>query len=107
MKPPYKVIYQIIPHINAQTNKPINSSPLQVGFAVSGRSFKRAVDRNRIKRLGREAYRLNKHELYETLKAKEMQMQVFFVFIGKTLPNFEEVEKAMKSILEKLIQSQK
>ena len=37
--------------------------PVQTGVSVSKRNFKRAVDRNRIKRLMREAYRLNKHIL--------------------------------------------
>jgi ribonuclease P protein component len=44
---------------------------LQVGVSVSKRNFKRAVDRNRIKRLLRETYRLQKRELIEVLKCNE------------------------------------
>ncbi|MDZ4749129.1 MAG: ribonuclease P protein component [Saprospiraceae bacterium] len=44
-------------------------SPVQVMFSVSKKKFSRAVDRNRIKRLMREGYRLNKPDLYISLQA--------------------------------------
>jgi ribonuclease P protein component len=70
------------------------SSPVQAGFTVSKKIFKRAVTRNRIKRLMREAYRLNKYQLYEQVEDK--QLAVFFIFIGKEMPTFVSVETAIK-----------
>jgi ribonuclease P protein component len=79
--------------------------PVQAGFSVSKKIFKRAVKRNRIKRLMREAYRLNKQML--PLLAEKQQMAVFFIFIGKELPKYAQVEKAMKKALFKLAESYK
>lgn len=74
---------------------PLNtSSSVQAGFTVSKKNFKQAVKRNRIKRLMREAYRLNKNELY--LEIGEKQLAVFFIYIGKEMPFFSKVEKAIK-----------
>lgn len=92
---PLKVVYKV-------TDLP-NSVPTQAGFSVSKKIFKRAVKRNRIKRLMREAYRLNKHML--PTRAEKQQMAVFFIFIGKELPTFVQVEKAMRKALYKLADS--
>ncbi len=75
--------------------------PVQAGFTVSKKSFKRAVKRNRIKRLMREAYRLHKHELYRQLN--DRQLAVFFIFIGKELPAYSSVEAGFKKAFDKLI----
>jgi len=61
------------------------------------------VDRNRIKRLLREAYRLNKQPLIDWSVSKEKNITVFLLFIAKTLPSFEELQIVMPVILEKLI----
>lgn len=75
--------------------------PAQAGFAVSKRNFKRAVKRNRIKRLMREAYRTKKHLLYDELK--EDRLAIFFVFMGKQLPTFAQIDKAMSKSIYNLI----
>ena len=71
--------------------------PVQVGFSVGKKNFKRAIKRNRIKRLIREAYRLNKHELYGQLN--DQKLAVFFIYIGKEIPKYPSIEKAMKKAL--------
>ena len=76
-------------------------SPVQAGFSVGKRNFKRAVQRNRIKRLMRETYRLNKPELYE--KINTGRLAVFFIFIGKAIPDYPEVDKGMKNAIKKLL----
>jgi len=67
--------------------------PVQFAIAVPKRFFKRAVDRNRIKRLVREVYRKNKSGLYALLKSRNIQCALLVVFSGKKVPVYEEVEK--------------
>jgi ribonuclease P protein component len=75
---------------------------LQVGVTVSKRYFKKAVDRNRIKRLLREAYRLQKEEIQQQLQASGKSGAVFFLYTDKTLPTFDGVKAAMAKCLKKL-----
>jgi ribonuclease P protein component len=76
---------------------------LQTGVGASARQFKKATDRNRIKRLLREAYRHNKHELQQLLVNSDQNMALFFIYTGKTMPNFQEVENAIQLALQQLI----
>ena len=70
--------------------------PIQAGFPVPKRNFKKAVDRNRIKRLLREAYRLQKGGLYEELQKPYIFM---FTFMGKKEPTYAEAEQKIQQIL--------
>lgn len=74
--------------------------PVQAGFSVGKKTFKRAVQRNLIKRKMRESYRLNKHNLYQ--KAGENQLALFVIFIGKAIPEYKQVDDAMKKGLKRL-----
>jgi len=94
---PFRVYYLVSP-FNRGTG-----SHLQFGAGVSGKSFKRAVDRNRIKRLTREAYRLQKNQLQGVLTQKNFQLNLFFIYTGKELPQFNNVEEKVNVILKKLI----
>jgi ribonuclease P protein component len=76
--------------------------PLQFGIGVSGKWFKKAVDRNRIKRLAREAWRVQKNELRQCLVEQQRHMIIFVVFTGRDLPGFEMMSQAMSQIIEKL-----
>jgi len=69
---------------------------------VSGKNFKRAVDRNRVKRLTREAYRLQKKQLQEDTIEKKLQLNIFFIYTGKELPAFNIVREKVNVILNKL-----
>lgn len=75
---------------------------LQAGFTVGSKHFKRAVDRNRIKRLMREAYRLQKSGLKEQLKNKEKQLAVFFIYVGNELPDYPTVFEKTGSVIKRL-----
>lgn len=78
---------------------------LQFGVGVSTRNFKKAVDRNSIKRLTREAYRLQKNGLQEKLKEKNKGLHVFFIYTGKELPDYTLVSGKVKVILNKLMKT--
>jgi len=72
--------------------------PLQTGVTVSKRNFKSAVDRNRIKRLLREAYRRNKAQVFNNTDAN---FAFLFLYLGKDMPTFEQLDHKMKLILNK------
>ena len=76
---------------------------LQAAVGVSSRNFKKATDRNRIKRLMREAYRLQKAQLQDHLLAKEKNVSVFFLYVGKELPLYPLVFEKMGSALKRLV----
>ena len=78
-------------------------APLQAGFGASSRNFKKAVDRNRIKRLGREAYRLQKEALFNRLKETTRSMAVFFIYTGKEVPDHAAVSARIGVALQKLL----
>lgn len=80
----------------------IQTSCLQAGFTVSSRLFKKAVDRNRIKRLMRESYRLQKNNLKISLEEKHKNLAVFFIYTGKELPNYNNVFEKIGSALKRL-----
>lgn len=74
---------------------------LRLCIAVSKKKFKHAVDRNRVKRLVKEAFRLNKMAYYDTI-GHPNSIDLYLVFIGKELPDYATIEKGMKTILDKL-----
>lgn len=78
------------------------AEPLQAGVGVSVRHFKKAVDRNRIKRLLRECYRLNKQPVLATLENHGKKAAVFFLYIGKELPEYVLLNEKMQQALTKL-----
>ena len=76
---------------------------VQFGVGVGTKNFKKAVDRNRIKRLMREAYRLQKEILYNKMKDRNQQLAVFFIYTGKELPDYKIVYEKMEVTLQRLI----
>ena len=91
---PLRVIY-------AELEK--NSSQLQATFSVSTKNFKKAVERNRIKRLMREAYRLQKTSLQNVLEKNQKNLAVFIIYTGKSLPEFENIFEKMDTIIHQLV----
>jgi len=74
--------------------------PVKILISVPKRLFKRAVDRNRIKRLMREAYRKNKSVLYESLNTKHCFLM--FIYTSKTIEKYEDMEKYMITAIQKI-----
>jgi len=92
---PVKVFYLRVEHTPEH--------PVQVGVGVSARNFKKAVDRNTIKRRMREAYRLHKLPLHDHLITNQKSVAVFILWIDKQLATTEVLQDLMPTVVEKLI----
>ncbi len=76
----------------------VSGATCRLAVIVPKRRFAKSVHRNRIKRLMREAYRLNKH----LLAGHAEPMQMCWIFIGSGLPDFATVQQSAIDILNKL-----
>jgi len=77
---------------------------VRVAFTVPKRTFKKAVERNQLKRRMREAYRLNykkKLELFISQNHKK-QLQLLVIYIGKEKLDYGTIEKNMCAVLQKI-----
>jgi len=90
---PLRMVYLKIEHTS--------DYPVQASFSVSKRKFKKAVDRNRIKRLMRESYRLHKHTLYQNIDSKYILM---FTYIDEKEHKYVDIEEKMIHLLKKFLQ---
>ena len=75
----------------------------QVVFSVSKRKFKKAADRNRIKRLMRETVRKNKHALEDYLKNHDEQLALFLIYTNLEIMTYEEMNRKIVLLFERLI----
>jgi len=88
---PVRVVFLI----NSEDN-----SPFKTSFSVSKRKFKKAVDRNKIKRLLREAFRLQQDNISSIDGLKMMWM-----YTGQEIPDFSTVYKATEKLLKEINQN--
>lgn len=90
---PFRVIYREVAE---------QEMPVRILFAVPKRTFKRAVMRNRIRRQLREAFRLNKHKLYERLEAKGKKLQVMVIYTHREALTSAEIRGKIILTLQRL-----
>ncbi len=83
--------------------EPVSVTLPAILISVSKKSFKRAVDRNLIRRRIREAYRLNK-ELIFSNSTRPLPHYIGLIYTAKTILSFEEIEKGTKLALKKMIE---
>jgi ribonuclease P protein component len=82
---------------------PQTDFPIQCTVSVAKKKFPRAADRNRIRRRVKEAYRLNKHWLYEALDKHAPQYAFMILYVAKEELPYEDIEKAMKKMLTRFL----
>ncbi len=92
---PFRIHYLYADH------SPGREAKLQLGAGVSKKIFKKAVDRNRVRRLTKEAWRLQKNPLQEKLPVKK-QLSVFLLYTGKQIESYQLVSEKVKKIIDKL-----
>jgi len=80
-------------------------SPAQVLFSVPKKKFKKAHDRNLLKRQCRETYRLQKNILYETLSVKRLQCAIVMIYVAPEMMPYATIENSCHAILKNIIQS--
>jgi len=72
---------------------------VQSTFSIPKRLVPKAVNRNRIKRIIREAYRLNKHNLYDALENNKLQYALIFIYQDRVIPNYHEIALLMQQTI--------
>lgn len=90
---PYRVIYRLIPESDSQEAR------AAIMTVAPKKRFKHAVDRNRVKRLTRETYRLNKLSLLDRLQQQGLKLQVAFLYSDNKFLTFAETERKMVHML--------
>lgn len=75
-----------------------DGSKIKVGMTASKRNFKSAVKRNRIKRLMREGYRLNKSQIFNNI---EGDYALMFLYLGKEMPDQRKISETMIHLIRK------
>ena len=76
---------------------------VKAGFTVSSKNFPRAVDRNRIKRLSRETYRLQKKDLETVVLTNDYGLHLFFIYTGREMVSYKKISEPLKKLLDKLV----
>jgi ribonuclease P protein component len=85
-------------------NKEPNTEQIKMGVSVSKKYFKKAVDRNYLKRVLRETYRLNKHILIDNL---EKPYAFMFFYQTKERLSYSEIEEKTIQLFHKFNESKK
>lgn len=77
----------------------------QIVIAVPKRKFKRAVDRNRIKRLIREAVRKKKHIIESSMTAEEQQLALFLIYTSNEEETYQRIIDKIEALFLRLVES--
>ncbi len=92
---PFRIIYSI---------QPIQEVPVQIVISVPKRKFKRAVDRNKIKRRIKEVYRHSKEDfLYPQLVEKNISLHILIIYTGNEINTTINIRKKLNLALERLV----
>jgi ribonuclease P protein component len=99
---PFRVVYLLK---NTEAINQLNENkPVSIIISVTKRSFKKAIDRNLIKRRTREAYRINKKYIYEN-NCQHMISSIAFIYVGKEITPYSLIETKIIEIMQKIVSS--
>ena len=76
-------------------------SIIELLVSVPKKNIKLAVNRNSIKRMVKEAYRLNNKALHEQVNREKKSFSVAIIYMNNKIPSYLYVEKKIKLILER------
>ena len=76
--------------------------PARIAISVPKRKFKRAVDRNRMKRRIREVYRQNKNLIYSPLRHSEANIILMVLFLSDEFLSYSLLNERMIKLLSRL-----
>lgn len=94
----FPLLFIVLPHPHP------GDEPVESVIIASKRNFRKAVDRNRVKRVLREGWRLNKNAVREAAKTENIRLAIAIVYIGKKLPQFEDINAKICELKERLIE---
>jgi ribonuclease P protein component len=77
--------------------------PVQFMVSVPKKKVRSAVKRNRIKRIIREAWRLNKHILYVPLQEEKIHVNVMFMYLDNNEPKLADLQKKMHGVFQYIL----
>lgn len=86
-----------------EVKRSIIAPPLQFGVSVPKRNFKRANVRNLLKRRMREAYRLQKNDIYTLLAQQQLSLSIMCIYSAKEVLPYQAIEPKMKILLDKMM----
>ena len=93
---PFKVVWMI--------SEKEQSSMAEVAITVPKRIHKKAVTRNLIRRRSKEAYRLNKSQLYNFLTEKNIKIEFMIIYLDSNILSFDILNNKIKLIFERFKQ---
>ena len=85
------------------THSPGEQAQVAVMTSVAKRRFKHAVDRNRIKRMTRSAYRLHKTPLWQAATQHHCTVRLALQSVAKTMPTYSELEQAVEQAIARIV----
>ena len=75
---------------------------LQAGVGAPSRQFRKAVQRNKVKRLLREGYRLEKPNFTNSINLTNTRLNLFFLYVDANVQTQQEIQATIKLLLQKL-----
>ena len=88
-----------------QVEQPMSDAPVQFGVSVPKKKFRKAVDRNRLKRQIRETWRLHKHQLFAATTNGAGQYCFMVLYTANEPLSYTEIEVSMKRIIKKFVKN--